>query len=211
MRFVHISDTHNYHKQVKIPDGDCLIISGDFTSVGAIHQIAAFNTWLGTLPHKYKILVAGNHDRLFETDPSLARSLITNAIYLQDEEVTIEGIRIWGTPWQREFCNWAFNLPDGATLKAKWDLIPSGIDILVTHSPPYGIRDFIPGHHTWNHLGCPELLDAVLRINPKFHLFGHIHYSHGMEDFMGTTFINSAICTEAYLAINEPHVFEFIK
>lgn len=211
MRFVHISDIHNWHNNIKVPDGDCLIVSGDFTGLGTIQEIASFNHWLGTLPHRHKIVVAGNHDKLFETNRSLAEAMLSNAKYLEDKEIIIEGIRIYGSPWQKEFHNWAFNLPAGAPLKEKWDLIPSGIDILVTHSPPFGILDYIPGHHSYQHLGCPELLDAVMRINPTYHLFGHIHYAHGIEIRNGTTFINSAICNEGYDPIQAPHVFDIIK
>lgn len=212
MKFVHISDTHTMHDRIVVPEGDCLIVSGDFLGAGNYRELIDFNTWLGTLPHKYKIVVAGNHDRIFEKDPAFAKKLLTNAThYLQDSEVTIEGIRIYGAPWQPEFCNWAFNLPRGPALKAKWDLIPVGIDILITHGPPAGILDYFPQFGGMNAVGCEELREAVLRVLPAYHLFGHIHYAHGKLEYMGVTFLNSAICTEAYSPIQAPQVFEFTK
>lgn len=211
MKFLHISDTHTMHHELELPDADCLIVSGDFLSYGDSRELIKFNKWLGEIAtkFKYRVIVAGNHDRIFERDLNYAKSLLTNAThYLQDEEATIEGIRIYGSPWQPAFCNWAFNLYTPTALKAKWDLIPSGIDILVTHCPPYGMLDFVP--RTGN-LGCLELREAVMRINPRFHLFGHIHYSNGTKDYMGTTFINSAICDELYNPSQPFHVFEFTK
>lgn len=84
VRIVCLSDTHSRHEQITVPDGDILIHAGDATMVGDIDEIADFDHWLGTLPHQHKHIIAGNHDWLFQTHPHLARSLITNAVYLQD-------------------------------------------------------------------------------------------------------------------------------
>lgn len=213
MKFVHASDIHMQFKDLELPDGDCLIISGDALNYGDTKELIKFNTWLGQIKHRYKhiIFVAGNHDRALERYPD-ARNLITNATYLQDEEVTIEGIRIYGSPWQPEFCNWAFNLPRGPEIKHKWDLIPEGIDILITHGPPKGVRDFVlRPNGAMESLGCQDLLEAVIRVKPKYHLFGHIHYANGVESLVGTTFINSAMCDERYNPRQPAHVFEFTK
>lgn len=205
MRIVAISDTHTYHKAVTIPDGDVFIHAGDFTSIGRVHEVTAFNTWLGKLPHKYKIVCAGNHDALFETQSSLARSLLTNAIYLQDDLVELEGIKFYGSPYTPTFCNWYFMRNRGEDIKKVWDKIPTNLDVLITHGPPYGIQDWtLQGKH----VGCEELRVAVDRIKPKYHVFGHIHLCHGIYDFSGTTFINASICTESYEPINSPIVFE---
>ena len=62
IRMVCISDTHsaveNLEIPFKIPDGDILIHAGDFTNYGEVEKVKEFNTWLGTLPHAYKIVVA---------------------------------------------------------------------------------------------------------------------------------------------------------
>ena len=80
MKIVCISDTHNLHRKTNIPNGDMLIHAGDFTNIGEKEIIIDFNNWLGNLPHKYKIIVAGNHDLFFENNSIEAQKLITNAI-----------------------------------------------------------------------------------------------------------------------------------
>src|SRR6185503_8511517 len=95
-----LSDTHDLHDRIAVPEGDLLLHAGDATMHGARGQIADFDAWLGTLPHPHKVVIAGNHDFLFERDPAAARRLVTNAVYLEDSGVTIGGLRIWGSPWQ---------------------------------------------------------------------------------------------------------------
>src|SRR5512135_2235582 len=124
MRVVCLSDTHNRHEALLVPDGDLLLHAGDATMRGTESEIAAFDEWLGSLPHRDKVVVAGNHDFLFQTEPAAARRLLRNAVYLEDSGVTISGVTIWGSPWQPWFMDWAFNLPRGAPLKAVWDRIP---------------------------------------------------------------------------------------
>jgi predicted phosphodiesterase len=205
MKFVVISDTHNNHKHMDIPEGDVLIHAGDFTSHGSADDIVRFNTFLGTFPHKYKILIAGNHDLLFEKDPKLAQSLLTNCLYLQDSAVVIEGIKIYGSPWQPWFYDWAFNLQRGAPLKAKWDMIPDDVDILITHGPPHGHGDKTTGGE---YAGCEELLQALHRVQPKYHLFGHIHEGYSQTKEGPTICINASTCNFSYSPINPPIVFE---
>src|SRR5690554_1392960 len=102
MKLVCISDTHSLHHRIpEIPDGDALIHAGDCLGQGTLENIEELNEWLGTLPHRYKIVIAGNHDWAFQETPELARQALTNAIYLEDSGVEIEGIRFWGSPWNR--------------------------------------------------------------------------------------------------------------
>lgn len=222
LKVVAISDTHTMHSQLDLPSGDILVHAGDATGRGTIPEIGEFNKWLGSVKHKYKyiIVVAGNHDWLFQIDPSLARSMMTNAIYLQDEMIEIEGRKIYGAPWQPEFCNWAFNLPRGAALKEKWDLIPNSLDLLITHGPPMGLLDTLRkggmveenGKRVYKegvlHLGCEELYEAVLRTNPKNHVFGHIHDAYGQMTMGTTRLFNASTCTEQYKPVNPPIIFE---
>jgi hypothetical protein len=107
-------------------------------------------------------------------------------IYLQDSEAVVEGVRFWGSPWQPEFHGWAFNLPRGEALAQKWALIPTGIDVLATHGPPYGIGDWTGDSHQ----GCKELLAAVRRVRPLLHVFGHIHQDGGLWREDGVCFAN---------------------
>jgi Icc-related predicted phosphoesterase len=152
------------------------------------------------------MLVAGNHDMIFEEDLGHAKSLIPNvAYYLQDDLVEIEGIKFYGAPWQPRFYDWAFNVDRGPKIKAKWDLIPDGIDVLITHGPVAGIHD---RNSRGEAMGCQDLLDAVLRIKPKVHICGHNHFGYGEKEFNGIYFINASSCNERYLPVNPPIEYE---
>jgi Icc-related predicted phosphoesterase len=216
MKIICISDTHNLHKNLKVPNGDILIHAGDMTCVGEIDEIKEFNEWLGTLPHRHKIVIAGNHDLHFEEESTKAKSLITNAIYLQDSEITIEGLKIWGSPISPNYHSWAFNRGRGEEIKKHWDLIPEDTDILITHCPPFGILDFDPEGKP---KGCEELLKIIQqKIKPRLHVFGHLHDAHGQVKIGETVFVNASMVNTIYypkwlkigrnLAIN---IFQILK
>ena len=189
MKIALFSDTHASHGQIRIPDAEMLIFAGDMTHCRTSLDVSDFNRFLKHLPHKYKIVIGGNHDHILARDPQRARMLLSEAVYLLDESVAIEGITIYGSPWHPVFndraCD-AFALPRGKALKEKWDLIPPGIDILVTHTPPAGILDQDgPVSH-----GCSDLTAAVVALKPGYHIFGHIHRHHGMVKHGATSYIN---------------------
>lgn len=209
MNIITFADTHLCHKEVigfkekelYTSNADMIICAGDFCNTGEIGDVIRFNNWFFQLPHKYKILIAGNHDRIFELQPDVAQVFLNkNIIYLQDEEVIIEGIKFYGTPWQLPFNNWAFNLPE-EELDKKFSKIPNDVDVLITHSPPYGILDSIPSR---SNLGSKSLLKHVLRITPKVHIFGHIHGGYGMwrDEENNIVFINASVLDEDYRLIN---------
>lgn len=198
-KIICLSDTHNCNEQISVPEGDILIHAGDATINGTADEIGSFNKWFTNLPHKCKIFVAGNHDWLFETDHDRARSLLSNEIiYLQDNFVKIEGLKIYGSPWQPRFFEWAFNLNRGAELAEKWKLIPEDTDILITHGPPFGILDEVPRRFWIENSGCEELRKRVETIRPKLHVFGHIHCGYGMTEQFGVKFVNASNCDEEY-------------
>lgn len=209
MKLVFISDTHDHNlTKMNIPDGDILIHCGDATGRGTLKSFIEFNRQLGELPHVNKIFVPGNHDWLFEKDPNFAKNIVSNAICLIDEDVSFNGIKFYGSPWQPEFCNWAFNLPRGEKLREKWNCISDTTDVLITHSPPFGILDMFHEDFKEKHVGCEQLLLAVNRIKPKVHAYGHIHFSNGEFKNENTHFINASICSEQYKPINKPIVVE---
>ncbi len=209
MKLVLMSDTHGYHNSIsRVPDGDILLHSGDFTTYGAMDEVRKFDDWLGTLPHQHKVVIAGNHDGWLEkADATGKKAVFSNAIYLEDSEVTIEGIRIYGAPWTPLFFDWHFMLERGADIQRKWDLIPSGIDILVTHGPPHGRLDY--SKYSKQHVGCEELLKVVERVQPKLHVFGHIHGTYGLAQGEHTLFANASTCNEGYKPVQEPLVVEW--
>lgn len=207
MRIAFISDTHNQLNKVVVPEVDMVIHCGDATNEGTKDELVNFNSDMGNLKAKYKIVISGNHDKLWEKDIQRAKSLATNYTYLQDELIEIEGIRIYGSPWTPKFgVGWAFNLQRGEAIKQMWTKIPDKVDILVTHGPPHMYRD---ATFYQQREGCGDLLTRVLQIKPKYHAFGHIHYSYGCAWNADTFFINAAACGEMYLPDNKPIVLNY--
>jgi predicted phosphohydrolase len=202
MRIVLWSDSHGLHEQCVLPEGDMLIFAGDIGARGTLEELESFNAFLGRLPHPHKIVVAGNRDYFFERRPEESRNLLTHAEYLQDTEITLGGMRIFGSPWQPPFMNTAFNVPRGESLREKWALLPDGIDILVTHTPPRGIGDRTESGLS---VGCADLLDAVQRIRPRLHVFGHVHEAYGEYPRDGIRFCNASVM-DAAMRISHPAI-----
>ncbi len=206
MRIVCISDTHQQHRKLAVPDGDLLIHAGDLTMNGELNVVRDFNAWLGELPHANKIVIAGNHDRNFEWQPE-TRALITNAIYLEDSGCTLkspdgEALKVWGSPMTPWFLAWSFNRRRGAEIKRHWDMIPRDTDVLITHGPPHGVLDTV--HAGSDSLGCEDLARAVAEIRPLLLVFGHIHGGYGVHRSDGTAFVNASVVDEQYRLVNAP-------
>jgi Icc-related predicted phosphoesterase len=213
MKLVSISDTHCRLRKMTIPDGDVLLHSGDLTFQGDIAEISQELREFERLKSRFKniVLICGNHDWLGERNPTLMRQMCDDVgvTYLQDEAIVVDGINIYGSPWQPEFCRWAFNLPRGAALKDKWDAIPQDTDVLLTHGPPYGVLDGVQrfGSNGWyiEKVGCEDLVKKVLTLPKlKIHQFGHIHSGYGTYKFNNINFINASSCDEQYKPVNKP-------
>jgi predicted phosphodiesterase len=199
IRLVFVSDTHGFH-DFPVPPGDVLVHAGDGCSYGTLEEASAWASFLRRQPHRHKIVIAGNHDRCFEADFEHAKALFEEFDFLHDSGCERLGVRFWGSPWQPEFFAWAFNLPRGPELAAKWALIPDGIDVLVTHGPPQGILDRT---YDGTPAGCEDLRVAIQeRVRPRVNVFGHIHEAYGTECIGSTLFINASICTLSYRPTN---------
>ncbi|KKM06798.1 hypothetical protein LCGC14_1740350 [marine sediment metagenome] len=218
MKIIAISDTHGKHRDLEfrksMPAGDMIIHAGDVSNVGTLAQINDFLYWFGGLDYEHKIFIAGNHDFMFEQNSVLARNLIPEGIhYLEDSSVTIDGIKIYGTPHSKLFMKWAFNR-NKPQRKALWELIPEDVDILVSHAPVYRILDAVDEQYLAAgadaNVGCPYLRDDVLfRIKPDILICGHIHNQVGTEVVGNTTFYNVSVLNELYQCVNEPTVIEY--
>jgi Icc-related predicted phosphoesterase len=197
MRIAVVSDTHGLHNGIEdLPAGDVLVHAGDFMNSGYDpRDVLSFNRWLGEQPFKHRVVCAGNHDRYFQNSPHDARFLLANAIYLENTAVTIDNVTFWGSPYTPEFLNWAFMYSRGSGAKY-WDQIPYGLDVLITHGPPFGILDQVAPVGV--HLGCAELLQSVEQKKPKVHVFGHIHGGAGTFENESTRFVNAAYLNEQY-------------
>jgi len=220
-----ISDTHGKHSQITrdLPGGDILIHAGDFMNSGYYKTEAVeFFNWFDAIPnYDTKVFIAGNHDRIMQDDPDWAQGYLTGyktIDYLQDDELGVyhddlngegseDNIRIYGSPWQPEFHNWAFNLPrNGDSLKYVWDAIPTQTDILVTHGPAFGFLD-IPGFGIPHNVGCELLRLRIDELRPKIHICGHIHGSAGYYFNGHTHFFNASVLNERYTYANVPQTF----
>lgn len=203
MKIIAISDTHGQHASLALPEADMVIHAGDLTKRGTLNQVKDFLDWYSQLPHRYKIFIAGNHDFLFEdyTDQEIRALIPDNLIYLNDSEVIIEGIKIWGSPIQPWFHDWAFNRRRGAEIKRHWDLIPNDADIVVTHGPVYGVLDRTS---LGQQVGCEDLLEKIRTVKPKYHICGHIHEAYGAYAVGGTQYINASVLDLGYKLVNEP-------
>jgi Icc-related predicted phosphoesterase len=205
MKICCISDTHNKHNDIHVPECDLLIHAGDFTLKGSAGEIQAFNIWLGQQTQaKQKVIIAGNHDLLFEDHNRLATEMITNAIYLQDSGATVNGYKFWGTPWTPRFHDWAFNQDRGLSIRRFYDLIPEDTDILITHGPAYMIGDTT---RIGDRAGCEDLYEYIEKIKPKLHIFGHIHEGYGLYPIQDTIHVNASSLNVAYQPTNKPLVF----
>ena len=228
MKVTLISDTHTKHKQLNgdLPGGDLLIHAGDFMNSGYDKTDATeFFDWFDKIDnYDDKIFIAGNHDRIMQNEPEWAQGILTGyktIEYLQDEQLTLyfdgpngdfpeDNVRIYGSPWQPEFYNWAFNLPrNGGELKAKWNAIPTNTDILITHGPAFGKLDDVEGRRG-QHLGCELLAEHINTVaRPKIHVCGHIHSGYGYYFDGQTHYFNASILNERYNYTNKPFNFEW--
>jgi Icc-related predicted phosphoesterase len=210
-----ISDTHTKHNQITadLPGGDLLIHAGDISSMGYSHEIDNFCKWFNKLDnYTTKIFIAGNHDWGFQNEPAESKMISANyqgITYLQDDSIKIgpsydESVNVYGSPWQPEFCNWAFNLQkNGEELQHVWGKIPEDTDILITHGPAFGRLDTVEGRRNEN-LGCELLAERIKVVKPKIHVCGHIHSGYGYLFDGDTHFFNAAVLNERYSYTQKP-------
>ena len=218
MRIVAISDMHGNLK-FDVPEADLLLIAGDICP--ATHDASEssymqkdwiynkFNPWLAGQPIKQCVMVVGNHDWMWEHLPRhLLPWLAFNCCHIEDEMAIMtslnDPLKIYGTPVSLPFCDWAFNREE-AQIQKYWDNIPEGLDILLLHSPPYGILD--KTNHS-EHIGSKSLLKRIKEVRPKLVVFGHNHNEHGVVEMDGIKYVNASLVDESYKMTREPIVVE---
>ena len=216
-----VSDLHGHYP--KLQGGDLLIIAGDLTDGEQEVDYLKFYSWLHKQNYTKFIVIAGNHDNSIEREETIIKFL-DQTVYLQDEGTEFGGLKIWGSPWTQTFedmnprCK-AFTMDTEEELAEKWKLIPDDVDILITHSPPYGIRDEI--HSTQQcasmHVGSTSLFERIVEIQEKGEkkerllICGHIHEGCGQQDLyrrgsteIGWSIINASHVNEYYEPVNKP-------
>jgi len=197
MKIVIISDTHGLHDDLPEIDGDVLIHCGDF------ERAAELDSWFGTKNFGSTIVVPGNHDHDAAEKIAENQSVFFNAEMLIDRSIEIEGLVFYGSPWINELEGAAFSL-EHDEIAIKWKAIPENTDVLITHIPPKGILDLARNGENW---GCELLAQRVLEMNLRFHCFGHVHHSYGVDDRNGITFANAS-CISGGEIRNRPITIE---
>lgn len=196
MKILHLSDTHGCHNRLhQLPEADVIVHSGDFTMTGSEQEAIDFLNWFCELDYRHKIFICGNHDDcLYKADIT---GLDDNVYYLCNTEVEIEGIRFYGIPMFMLDC---ISRQQGRNYIG----IPHGIDVLVTHEPPFGILDLDGDIH----YGSKDMLSRLVEVRPRMHLFGHIHSNHGWVKNNGIIYSNGAILDAGYYTLNAPNLLE---
>ena len=201
MKILHLSDTHGAHHRLReLPEADIVVHSGDFCMVGEEREALDFLNWFCDLPYRHKVFICGNHDTcLYGANID---GLDSNVHYLCNSGIEIEGLKFYGVPMFMEDCI-------SSRQARNYVQIPDDTDVLITHSPAYGILDLddsIEGEYI--HYGAEEILDRVAAVHPRAHLFGHIHRRQGVTVQNGIIFSNGAIMNEDYSKLNKPNIIE---
>ena len=208
-----ISDTHTKHykidsqlKEIHESHPDAILVhAGDVSYRGRVWEVEEFMEWYSGLPFKNKIMIAGNHDFLFEDSPEVAKDIMdrmgSGIIYLNDSGMELEGLKFWGSPVTPWFHNWAFNRI-GDEINEHWDLIPNDVNILITHGPPYITLDTTK---SGLRVGCTRLGNKIKDLSDlKVHVFGHIHEASGIVERDDVIYVNASILDFHYEVKNSP-------
>jgi len=217
MRIVAISDLHG-KLDFNVPEADLLLIAGDlcpaYHDASMSMKIQAdwldshFRYWLLEQPITECVACAGNHDWIWEKYPDKVPQLNTNFHYLEDREIEILGLKIYGTPVQPPFCHWAFN-KSKEDIQKYWDNIPEELDILLLHSPPYGIMDKVCHSYSKSkNIGSKSLKERIDKVKPKIVVFGHNHNEYGKIEQDGVIYVNASLLDERYNMSKEPIILE---
>jgi Icc-related predicted phosphoesterase len=227
-KIVCISDTHNKHRSLKIPECDILISAGDYSSMGYDSEIEDFYKWLNEQDAGHIISIQGNHELGWEKNPKACRELALKNCptvhLLEDQSINIEGINIYGSAYTPFFYNWAFNagrtIAEASLYKKPfigdiWSKIPTNTNILVTHGPVYGILDeltYADGTSKGQFVGCVELEKRIKDLKElDIHISGHIHSAYGQKHINGISYYNASNCDESYMPTNPITIIEYNK
>jgi hypothetical protein len=221
-----------------LPGGDILIHSGDISSLGRKHEVEGFIKWFNGIDnYTHKIFIAGNHDMTFDREkllrdklahfegrteydtecadgkPDWLKELLAVELnpgvwYLENSDVIIDGLKIWGSPITPSFgYGWAFNKDRGYNINEVWNTIPMDTDIVITHGPIYGYCDRTSRGGL--NVGCADLYHRLNEVKPQLHFSGHIHEAYGYRHTDWGYAFNGCNCDLSYLVNNKPMTFEY--
>ena len=171
------------------------------------------------------VLVPGNHDfvlldLLSHNTNGWCPEFPANLHLLRDSQETIRGVTFYGSPWVPWINGrWCWEASD-KTLEWAFSQIPTGVDVLVTHSPPFIRHQFLDislarPEASWRHFGSDALTKAIERSKPKMVFCGHIHTGqHGgvnivCEDGTKIPCYNVSRVDEGYQVAHEITIIDF--
>jgi len=229
---------HHNKLQEDLPGGDLLIHSGDLSSIGRRSEVERFIKWFNKIDnYTYKVFIAGNHDLSFESEALQRRKaewfdglkeydtpadeakpqwlcellelgLTDGVFYLENESITIDGVKIWGSPCSPTFGrDWAFNVNRGADSIQLWNQIPEDTDIVITHGPMYGALD--TAYNSGLPVGCEDLYNRLQIVKPHLHFCGHVHEGYGYKQIGDMYSFNGASVSLEYQYRNKPISFDY--
>jgi Icc-related predicted phosphoesterase len=206
MKLTCISDIHCRYREIEVPDADMLVIAGDVCNWGLFPEFDDFCRWVFSLRGRFKhiVYVPGNHDKWVEKNLDKARKMLAPCHLITNGPLEIERFKLWGYAYIPPMPFWAFS-QESNKAKVMLDAIPEGLDLLISHGPPFATLDSTLNGYN---VGCPLLREAVDRAKPRHHVFGHIHEGYGEIMASCTTFHNVAICDRFYNPINKPTQFD---
>ena len=232
MKFIAISDLHGYLPK-NLPGGDVLCICGDIVPLDYQNDFTQsvawfcldFAPWADSQPYRKVVFIGGNHDFFLQelgeknSPTSVMKHLLpgphkgqSKLVYLCDNSVEIDGIRIYGTPWIADLARWAFYKPEDE-LAEIYDRIPQRCDILLTHMPPLACdAGRVLQHGNFNTLanyGSLELAEAISARDINYALCGHVHTGiHCPEPFgCVRNVVNVSLKDENYKVAFKPFTF----
>jgi predicted phosphodiesterase len=221
LKLVFISDTHGQHDKIILPDGDVLVHCGDWTNRGDSLEMERFLDWFSAQPQEHKLFIAGNHELTLDYGVRSRLSALelikeytdkdSKLHYLEESSVVIDGIKFYGSPITKFFCNWAFNRHPGKDIQHHLNKIDRDVNVLITHGQPYGILDLVQDNSSNAgrdlHQGCKDLSNRIKDLKDlKVYAGGHLHHGYGQTLINGVQYVNAASCNEAYQPYNAPIV-----
>lgn len=217
MRMVVTSDTHFIFKPELVPVGDVFVHCGDLMYTGYPSEWNGVVASLAALPHKIKLLVPGNHDFHIQNYNGIARAELRRraGVVLLDDynpSIEIDEVSFSCCPFVTGLPGWAYNRTEEEVERWLELALDPPVDIMVTHSPIYGVLDAVHPERPKrrDHVGSLALNRWFYNriVKPKHWFHGHIHESYGHETVEGCEFHNVAMCDRQYNQVNEPYVLE---
>eukprot|EP00405_Crypthecodinium_cohnii_P021728 CAMPEP_0206478460 /NCGR_PEP_ID=MMETSP0324_2-20121206/36047_1 /ASSEMBLY_ACC=CAM_ASM_000836 /TAXON_ID=2866 /ORGANISM="Crypthecodinium cohnii, Strain Seligo" /LENGTH=277 /DNA_ID=CAMNT_0053954731 /DNA_START=176 /DNA_END=1009 /DNA_ORIENTATION=+ len=203
-RFVIVSDTHERHREVALPEGDVFLHCGDILMSSSLTSqsrglrvLRDFNDWLGSVPCQERLVIGGNHDWALEKlSEDEQKELLSNAILLHNRSKEVAGtkLKVYGNPHSRGHSHnqaWQGEPQVAAAQAAEADIVMS-------------------------HFATGEVKEAVLETpaftcRPLLWASGHAHEYHGAFEQDGTLFVNAAIANSRYEPIQPPIVVDIMN